>query len=236
MGRAGAPRWQRVSHPLEQRVRSPRAIAYSPTCLGTAVSDKLRPSRERLSCGKAVTAGISVSYTDAHYTQTVTQGGVPIVRDGDVVGTPPLVTSPWNVVASLEQRFSLRAGQATFRAEDVFRSRNPGPFYTSGPANSPYYAPDLTSDPSINMLNLRTTFDRENFSVTLFVNNVLDSQPTLLKRNKGLDTSTLFSMPPRSDREPSVSQGRGVSSRRQDQTSLESTAQRAGAPRDCCLA
>jgi len=158
---------------------------------GTAVSNGFDLAGKVL-VRESVTAGISVSYTDAHYTETVTQDGVPIVRNGDAVGTPPLVTSPWNVVASLEQRISLRDGLATVRAEDIFHSRNPGPFYTGGPPNSPYYSPDLTSDPSTNLLNLRAALDRENFSVAVFVNNVLDSQPTLLKRNKGLDVSTLF--------------------------------------------
>ena len=158
---------------------------------GTAASNGFDLAA-RVLIWESMTAAISMSYTEAHYTETVTQDGVPIVHDGDAVGTPPLVTSPWNVVASLERRVSLLGGAATFRVEDIFHSRNPGPFYTSSPATSPYYSPGLTSDPSTNMLNLRTALDRANVSMAIFVNNVLDSQPTLLKRNKGLDASTLF--------------------------------------------
>ena len=146
---------------------------------GTAVSNGFDLAGQVL-LRESTTAGLGMSYTSAHYTETVTQDGVPIVHDGDAVGTPPLVTSPWNVVASLEQRVWLRDGEATLRAEDIFHSRNPGPFYTMDPA-SPYYAPGLRSDPSTNSLNLRATFHRTNFSMALFVNNVLDSQPTLLK-------------------------------------------------------
>ena len=158
---------------------------------GGAVSSGFDLAAQAL-LSESITAGISMSYTSAHYTETVTHNGLPpIVHDGDAVGTPPQVTSPWNVVASLEQRLSLRDYIVTLRAEDIFHSRNPGPFYTMDPG-SPYYDPSLRSDPSTNLLNLRATFDRANFSTALFVNNLLDSQPTLLQRNKSLDQSTLF--------------------------------------------
>jgi outer membrane receptor protein involved in Fe transport len=135
---------------------------------------------------------LDLSYTDARYTQTVEQGGVVIVREGDAVGTPPLVTSPWNVTASIERR--IPAGdrlRARVRAEDTFHSRNPGPFYTSDPA-SPFYAPGLVADPATNLLNLRADVERGQLDVALYLNNILDSQPTLLKRNKGNDLTTLY--------------------------------------------
>jgi hypothetical protein len=145
-------------------------------------------------------AALDVTYIDARYTDTLTDsGGNPLVNDGDALGTPPLVASPWNVLASLEQGFSLRDGlRAALRAENAFHSHNSGPFYTGIPGT--YYAPGLGGDPSTNLLNLRATVTwlgdvadhatRLDFS--LFVNNALDSQPTLLKRNKGVDVSTLY--------------------------------------------
>jgi len=36
------------------------------------------------------------------------------------------------------------------------------------------------------------TDNEESLDVSIFLNNALDSQPTLLKRNKGVDVSTLF--------------------------------------------
>ncbi len=159
-------------------------------------------------------ARLEVSYIDAHYTETVSVNGRVIVNDGDALGTPPLVTSPWNVLTSLEQTLSLGGGMnATIRAEDAFHSRNPGPFYTGIPQPPTFvpnfYAPDLGSDPSTNLLNLRATIHvraanplaalcrcatdkQESLDVSIFLNNALDSQPTLLKRNKGVDVSTLF--------------------------------------------
>ena len=127
--------------------------------------------------------------------------GQPIVNEGDALGTPPLVGAPWNVLASLERNFSLRDRFALMvRAEDAFHSHNSGPFYTGIPG-TPYYAPGLEGDPSTNLLNLRATLSlktadlathAERLDLSCFVTNVLDAQPTLLKRNKGVDVSTLY--------------------------------------------
>ncbi|MBS0579173.1 MAG: TonB-dependent receptor [Proteobacteria bacterium] len=158
---------------------------------------------------------LEVSYVDAHYTQTSYQDGRVIVNEGDALGTPPLVASPWNVLASLEDTLALSGGASlTLRAEDAFHSRNPGPFYTQIPqpdgAPQDLYAPGLDSNPSVNLLNLRVTLDlrgpspvpqlchcsadaTQGLALSLFLNNALDSQPTLLKRNKGADNvSNLF--------------------------------------------
>jgi len=70
------------------------------------------------------------------------------------------------------------------RAEDIFRSRNPGPFQEDDPA-SPNYLPGNTPDPSTNLLNLRAAFQRRSYDVALFVNNALDSRPTILRRYNG---------------------------------------------------
>jgi outer membrane receptor protein involved in Fe transport len=132
--------------------------------------------------GRRVRASVAVSYADAHYTQTLTQGGVEVLRQGTAVGTLPHVVSPWNVTASVEYSVPLSAGAIVMlRAEDIFHSRNPGPFQDDDPA-SPNYSPGNTPDPSTNLLNLRVMFQRPNYDVALFVNNALDSRPTILRR------------------------------------------------------
>ncbi len=157
---------------------------------------------------------LEVSYTDAHYTATQSANGRVIVNAGDALGTPPLVASPWDVLASLEKSFTLGVGvQAMLRAEDAFHSHNPGPFYTAivqPPVSSPnFYAPALRADPATNLLNLRATLsvrapnplpalcrcsadEPASFDLAVYLNNVFDAQPTLLKRNKGADVSTLY--------------------------------------------
>lgn len=81
----------------------------------------------------------------------------------------------------------------------MFHSHNSGSFYTG--ITGPYYAPGLEADPATNLLNLRGTLSligpalashAERLDVSLFVSNVFDTQPTLLKRNKGADVSTLY--------------------------------------------
>jgi len=83
------------------------------------------------------------------------------------------------VTASVEYKIALMTGvTADFRAEDVFHSRNPGPFYEYNPA-SPFYDPGTRADPSTNQVNLRARVQWTGFDLALFVNNALDSQPTL---------------------------------------------------------
>ena len=102
--------------------------------------------------------------------------------------------------------------QATLRAEDAFHSHNAGPFYTGIPHPAgfvPNYAPGLTGDPATNVVNLRVILSARapnplpalrhcaadepaSFDVALYLNNFFDSQPTLLKRNKGADYNTLY--------------------------------------------
>jgi outer membrane receptor protein involved in Fe transport len=136
--------------------------------------------------GTHVRAGLAVAYADAHYTHTVTQDGAEIVRQGVAVGQLPYtVVAPWNLTASVEYSVPLSAGAVgMLRAEDIFRSRNPGPFQEDDPA-SPNYLPGNTPDPSTNLLNLRAAFQRPSYDVALFVNNALDSRPTILRRYDG---------------------------------------------------
>ena len=90
------------------------------------------------------------------------------------VGALPWVVAPWNVTASIEYAVPLSGGATgVLRAENIFHSRNPGPFQADVPGNTP--------DPSTNLLNLRATFRRASYDVALFVNNALDSRPTILR-------------------------------------------------------
>ena len=160
---------------------TPNACRYGGNA-GEAVSNGFELATQVL-LAEHFKAGLGVSYTDAHYTQTVSPGGHVIVSSGDALGTIPLVTSPWNLTASLEYAFALASGvRGNLLVEDAFHSHNPGPFYTDNPA-SPYYAPDRRADPSTNLVNLRTDVKWSLFDVALFVNNVFDSQPTVLRRN-----------------------------------------------------
>ena len=163
---------------------------YEVTCatnflgtFGTAASNGFDVAVHALA-GTHVRTSVEVSYADARYTHTITQDGF-VVRQGLAVGGLPYVVAPWNVAASVEYSVPLSGGaMAMLRAEDIFRSRNPGPFGDDDPA-SPNYFPGNTPDPSTNLLNLRATFGHESYDVALFVNNALDSRPTILRRYDG---------------------------------------------------
>ena len=124
--------------------------------------------------------GLAIGYVDAHYSETVEQDGDVLIQEGDALGLPPLVPSPWSITASVEHDLAV-GGDATLtlRAEDVYHSENPGPFQSEHLA-SPYYAPNRQGNPATNLLNLRATLQHRSFDTAIFVSNVLDAQPTLL--------------------------------------------------------
>jgi outer membrane receptor protein involved in Fe transport len=135
--------------------------------------------------GAHVRTSVAVAYADARYTQTLTQGGGEVVHRGMAVNALPFVVAPWSVTASVEYSVPLSGGAiGMVRAEDIYHSRNPGPFQNDDPT-SPNYSPGNTPDPSTSLLNLRAAIQRANSNVALFVNNALDSRPTILRRYNG---------------------------------------------------
>jgi iron complex outermembrane receptor protein len=136
-------------------------------------------------------SGLAVGYTNAHYTKTVFNNGVVTVNDGDTIGSVPQVPSPWNVTASAEYALDhVSDWRITLRLEDIFHSKNTGPYASYDPA-AISYAPDIPPNPSTNVLNFRISGEHNKFEVEAFVNNLLNSTPLL---NRGQDTivSDLF--------------------------------------------
>jgi len=149
---------------------------------GTGASNGFDLAAQAL-VSERVKVGLALGYADAHFTQTVTVGDAVILHTGDALGALPLVPSPWNITASVEYKLGLKGGvTATVRAEEIFHSRNPGPFYEYNPV-SPFYDPGSRADPSTNLVNLRAGVQWPGFDLAMFVNNALDSQPTLGRRD-----------------------------------------------------
>lgn len=127
----------------------------------------------------SLTLGVAAAYTKTKITKDFSVNGFPVVRSGDVIGSPPVVTSPWDLTVSA--RYDFRIGgdrDAYIRADDVFHSRNPGPF-SSHIADSQVYAPLISANPSTNQLNLRAGLQLESLDLSLFVANALNSLPKL---------------------------------------------------------
>ena len=138
-----------------------------------------------------IKARLLAAYTDSRYSNDVFLGDHYAVAKGDSVGSLPVVIAPWNISASVEYQFNLATGStARLRAEDSFQSRNPGPFSNGNPMDVSY-DPTRRPNPSINVLNIRATLSKSRVELALFVNNVLDSEPTLFLRNR-VAGNTLF--------------------------------------------
>jgi iron complex outermembrane recepter protein len=146
--------------------------------LGTAVSNGFDLSL-RAQPTSAMQLGLQVAYTDAHYTSSEGK----IVSDGDVIGGPAISTGaavpPWTVTATLNYEFPLFAQNAYFFAEDNYYSKNNGPFSTHEPANIIVYDKDLVPDDPYNRLNLRLGLRFSHLDVSLFADNVANSNPQL---------------------------------------------------------
>lgn len=170
-------RWRNIQSDLPV----PTCFSYT-TNLGAARSAGFDLSAQAILSDR-LKVGLAVGYTDARYAQSIVSGNKVFIVKGDVIGSVPVVPSPWNVTTSIDYGFNLSgATTGTLRAEDVFHSCNPGPFYSQNPA-SVSYDPTKRPDPSNNLLNLRAAVRWSNFDAALSVDNVFDSQSMLLRRN-----------------------------------------------------
>jgi outer membrane receptor protein involved in Fe transport len=143
---------------------------------------------------RQTTVAVDVTYTDAHVTQTSTLDRQLYVRAGD-----SLPVSPWNVTASIQQDFPLRNDiTASLRVEDAFRS-TPGSTYLNDPASAYYIG--ASSDPSVNVLNVRAAVKSSSFEVAAFLRNALNSHPLMYGYVNGADSfgtsATVVTLVPR---------------------------------------
>ncbi len=134
---------------------------------------------------------LTAAYTDTHYDETVTLNNQIVVSRGDAVGALPLVVAPWSVTSSATYEIALRDALVTLSAQDNYDSRNPGPFSSDNPL-AVTYAPSRRANPPTNVLNLRGMAAWSSFEISLFINNALDSQPTLQVRNHVSTSSLLY--------------------------------------------
>jgi outer membrane receptor protein involved in Fe transport len=129
--------------------------------------------------------GLLVAYAKAQYTETtyVSYPADPslqytIVRNGDPLGVPPVVPSPWHLTASIDYHRNLaRDISISVHADDVFHSRVDGSY-----ASAPSYSPGLHLDPSTNILNFRVGMSWSGLDLGVYVDNALNSQPTIHER------------------------------------------------------
>jgi outer membrane receptor protein involved in Fe transport len=160
---------------------------------------------------------LSVSYIDAHYSNTSYLSGAGtngqdyfVISKGDRLGTLPQVPAPWKATALINYEIALpRAVTANLQVEDIFRSHNPGTFFTRPTAQGcclqgpPYPPPPWawsvtdypSADPATNVINLRARFSKANAELKLYVDNVLNSHPLLLGKTEGSSYGVVLGPP-----------------------------------------
>jgi iron complex outermembrane receptor protein len=138
---------------------------------------------------------LSAAYVDAYYTKSINgldgsgNPTIPFIQSGDTVGVPSQVPPPWSATIAPEYDFTLAATHGSIRVEDIFHSHNSGPYVTT--INS-----FLKTNPSTNLVNIRSTLSWDRYDIGLFINNALNSHPRLNQSNDGagipLITETTF--------------------------------------------
>jgi outer membrane receptor protein involved in Fe transport len=150
--------------------------AGSATSTGLDLSADLRTEHLRVRA--------AIGYMDARFNQTVVSGDGSIAVDaGTALGHLPSEPTPWNGNLSVEYRRSLGSllGGVTgyARAQELFSSRNPGPFTESDPQAASYVPGPLHADPGIARLDLTLGLVRAGLDVRVAVDNVFNTQPQL---------------------------------------------------------
>jgi iron complex outermembrane receptor protein len=124
--------------------------------------------------------GISAGYTKGTYNQS--SSGV--VAKGDQIGGPGFAGNPATppFVVAIDGQYDIPiSGDKTLYlwVQDVYRSRNHGPFSALNPANFISYNPGVVGDPATNIFNARIGLLAGRFNLSVFANNLFNAQPQL---------------------------------------------------------
>ncbi|MDB6161783.1 MAG: TonB-dependent receptor [Gammaproteobacteria bacterium] len=129
----------------------------------------------QVSVSRALSLGVSFSYTDARFTETVQlQPTVQsIVRAGD-----HLAGSPWTAVLFAQSNLPLGQNTAYARADYQYSAQQTDLAPNQNPLNGGY-APWFPSVPAQSYASVRAGFKRGGLDLSLFAQNLLDTRPRL---------------------------------------------------------
>lgn len=133
---------------------------------------------------------VLAAYADAHYTQTVYFGSQVVVQNGDAVGEVPLVPAPFTASGIATYTVPVGDSIVSVRTQDVFHSRNHGPFSTDNPQGV-VYDPARRADPPTSQLDFTIGVTRRALDLSAYLLNAFNAQPTLQPRNR-VPSDTLF--------------------------------------------
>lgn len=169
---------------IQQRVFLPSCGFYIVSNLGEARSQGFDLQMQGL-VTDWLTLGLNVGYNDASFTKTVPLESSNLVTDGDY-----LPVAPWSGTVSADLDFDAGALPAYVHAEYVVASSYPSMLVTRDPENSSY-DPDYYRRPATRLAYLRAGVRFGDFDVSLFANNLFNSDTTVGRSNDNLG-SPLF--------------------------------------------
>ena len=120
----------------------------------------------------AITDGLTFSfagsYTDAHYTQTVTS-----VTGGTLVGAGDKLTGipAWQGNANLRYDFAVTSNNMAYIMGSY---QYVGKFYNSGGPGTPSYSPDYFTTPAMSYVTVRAGVDFNDLEVSVFADNLFN--------------------------------------------------------------
>ncbi|HVO47810.1 MAG TPA: hypothetical protein VMT29_15920, partial [Steroidobacteraceae bacterium] len=143
----------------------------------------------------ALTAGLTVGYTNARYSSDSSVFGEVLARSGQAISD----VAPWNVTAELAYQTPITDKVLGYgRLEDRYTSRN-NRLVPAEDSTTVTYDPFVTTNPSVNQLNGRigTKFG-DGSDLALFVTNLANAHPILNEQIFLINiTSGAFTIRPR---------------------------------------
>ena len=125
----------------------------------------------------------SLGYTDAHYTSSVLLGsGSVVVRKGDAIGG-----SPWTIALGAQYDFSVAEHDLYLRSDVEYASRL-NRLTASQDPEAQAYDPTALPDSARTMVSLRAGAVFAGASISVFVDNLLNSEPRIDYNHADLNT------------------------------------------------
>jgi iron complex outermembrane receptor protein len=160
---------------IQQNILPPACGASFTSNLGAATSNGADLEVNAL-ITDSLKLGLSVGYTNAKNRSTIGSGNVVSVTSGDQINP---YSVPWTIVPSLEYSFRFADHyKAYVRLDDVFHSKNPGPFAQQDPNNASFQS-WFVPNPSTNELNVHVGLVWGGWDVSAYALNALNSHPIL---------------------------------------------------------
>lgn len=134
---------------------------------------------------------LALGYTDAQFTQTVYAGPVPVTGEALVTSGDAISGAPFRGTASAQYGFHIADHASYVRADYSYSSHQGSHVPQQNSNNGISYSAAFYGVPQITQLNLRAGMTLRGLDISLFVSNLFDSAPTLV-RQQDTPASPLF--------------------------------------------